>query len=355
MNLVKATANKVMELEKRLDNENVQEYMNVFESSKTFETTTLITTNSYLIATLNGSSVSSPNIIQGEVKIRVFSETNVKIKLFLDGYEVLNRASTYAVGAYTINLLKAVDVAPTKEQKLTMEISLKGGGEAEIQYYTFFVWGYGDSLNSSFKADTEPKLYGYESDDGCYLYLILDENVFYSKTDGFKEDLSGADFVFKRMGKCIAPIIKKETIINEDGTSTESSSLINFFVDEKGDLYEIYGEDILNLSDATFIRGDFSCVSVCEDGVTQELVVVYSVKNKLYYFVKTNDTRTEEQEIFSFNEDILDVSLIQNCETTTFLAVSLTSGKNYLFSSVTVVDEEVKESKLKIALSVEFV
>ena len=340
MNIVKSTANKVMELEKRLDNALMQESLKVSEFRRMFEGQELGESCEYEILTFFGSEETISAVLQGEVKFNFLSEGEVRATLILDGYEIYSENLTSG----SFNVLKALSIAPESEQKLVLKLEVLSG-EVNLEGWTFFVWGYGET--ASLGGETiEPKLYGAESEGRFVLYLILNGRGYVSYFDQFPASLSSDDFSYFGEMSSIASVFK---------TENELTTLYTFIVTKEGNLLMTTGENMtIDEGEQVLIDEGVNAVTATLVSESGEIVVVYSKGRSLKYFNYVLDTRTESLDIWTFSEDILDVALIQNCSTTTFLAVSLKSGKNYLFSSVTAVATSVKSSNVGLKMDIEF-
>lgn len=341
MNIVKSTANKVMELEKRLDNELAQEGFRVSEVKRDFGVISMPELAEYEILTFTGGNEAKNIVLQGEIRVRVNSACNIRTTLILDGYEIYTRVATYEVGVYTISVLKTVNIAPKTSQKLVLRLERLGGGASELATYNFFIWGYGES--ASFSEDLpEPKLSGATDGTKYAIFLISGSVGYVNYSDAFPEGLDAGALTEFGAISGIAPVYR-------------DSVLYLFTISPSGDLALFFGEDASpDFETASVIDSGVSSVSATVESETNTIVVVYSKGGEVYYFTYDGETRSESQLIYAFTEKILDVSLIQNCESTTFLAVGLESGKNYLFSSVTAVTASTKSSKILAGMSVAF-
>ena len=108
-------------------------------------------------------------------------------------------------------------------------------------------------------------------------------------------------------------------------------------------------------ADGEIVDTDVVSVSATKVDKSDEIVVVYALNSgEVKYFSIINGTRSSIMTLTKMDEKIAEVSLIQNCETTTFLVVGLESGRSYLFSSVTSVASADKLSKIAFSMEVSF-
>lgn len=347
MNVLKSTANKVLELEKRLDNELFKsDGLNVSEFKKSFENFLLDDFNEWEILTFFGNKEKVDVVLQGEIKFKILTECSVRVSLILDGYEIYNQESYFGAGEFSFSVLQTLSVVPNVNQKLILRVQ-KTGGDANILKYTFFVWGYGEHKTSE-NEGVEPKISGAFNDDRYALFLVLDNSVFVSYSSGFPENLNAESFDFFGNAKHIAPVyLTNPETLNKD--------LVCFVVGETGDLFMTIGESESLYTPNDVIDSGVGAVTVTNVFDLNEVVVVYSVGSEIRYFSYNGTTRTEPVTIYGFDEDVEDVALIQNCESTNFLAVSLKSGKNYLFSSATIVATSSKNSRVLLGMEAEYV
>lgn len=354
MNLVKSTANKVMELEKRLDNELLADSLKVTELKRDFGPILMDEFAEYDMATFDGGQAVNNIVLQGEIRVRVLAACNIVVTLIFDGYEIYSRVNTYEPGVHSITVLRTIAIAPETSQKLVLRIERKGGGVAELATYNFFVWGYGENFGLDERV-SEPKLSG-ASDGENFAVFIVSNNIGYAGYyAGFPDSLDSGDLTNFGSAVAVAPVfLDYESTDETTGDVVKLSSPVQFVVKSSGELVMVEGA----LSTAV----DFDSCSVIDTGVTavtatrvlgeDTAVVAYSKGSSVFYFTFDGVTRSECMEIYSFGESVVDVALIQNSTSTTFLAVELSSGKNYLFSSVTQVSAGVKSSRIKAKLSI---
>lgn len=339
MNIVNSTANKVMELEKRLDNELYKSNLKVSELKHDFKLINLIDPIELDLMTFDGTNSSADVVLQGEIRLRVNAQANIRVTLLLDGYEIYTRIATYPVAVHSISVLRAIVLAPGVAQKLVMRLENVGNGVVQLGTYNFFVWGYGDTFSVS--SDTsEPKLSGTTDGNGNYaLFLVSGKDGYCYTSTQFPENLEFGDF--KNFGA-----------VKSVACQYYAGALYVFSVTENGDLVISTGTTLDET--AMVVDSGVNVVTVATVENENKLVVVYSKGSEVNYFTYDGETRSESILIYTFDELVTDVALVQNCKSTTFLAVGLNSGKNYLFSSVTSVTSSQKSSLITASASVSF-
>lgn len=335
MNKIDSTLFKVTELEKRLDNELNKSGLKVTELKRDFSLFTLEDFVEVDMIELSATSGESNVVLNGELRLRVNQATNIRIKLFLDGYEIYNRIASYVVGVHSISIIRAIALSPNVSQKLVLRIEKSGGGAVQLGTYNFFVWGYGEAgiVDSSL---LEPKLFADTDGNGNYAVVLVANTVARSfVSSGFPENLDINDF--SEYGNFLE--VHPKFFLGE---------LYYFEIDTTGEL------KIKTPSGEVLVASSVSALSVDKIFGEDRLVVVYSVGSDVFYFTFDGATRSESVRLFSFDERIDCVSLVKNSETTTFLVVGLASGKNYLFSSVTKVMAGDNHSFVEVLSSVDF-
>jgi len=369
MNIVKSTANKVQELEKRLDNAILGEGLRVSEIKREFESE-MLSENvlSCVVLSVMGGEKSENIVLQGEIKVHVYEATNLHISLVLDGYTVYDETRTVAVGAYTWSMIKTLNIAPEVSQDLILKVWTTGGGSSKLIRYNFYLWGYGESVTLG-TAAVEPKLEAVSESDRYVIYLVLNDVAYVAYIWDFPESLSIDDFSYFGEISFVAavqyPIASVSPLLDygdsggEGGEETEEETrtppmLYSFVVDKNKNLYMISGENESFSSEGLEII-DSNVSSVTATITTEgEIVVVYSKEKEIYYFTFDTEIMTEPVVIRSFNEKVETVSLIRNCTSTTFLVVGVESGKNFLLSSATNISETDKHSYILVNTYLDF-
>ena len=369
MNIVKSTASKVQELEKRLDNALSVSGLRVSEVKKDFGSVLL---SDELFSTsvlkLTGGTSKDNLVIQGEIKIRVHEATNLTVNLILDGYVVYSEIRTLNKGLYSWSLIKALTLAPNVEQELVMTLSLSGGGSASLLRYDFFLWGYGESFSLGDDA-YEPKLSASTQNDRYVIYLIINNRAYYCYLWDFPSNLSSEDFTYFGEAIAIAPVqlpVNEVSLLADYGDTGEEvdppiedprtiPTLYNFIVDINGNLVMTSGENESFSPDSLEVI-DTNVSSVCATinlahGV---ILVVYAKGSEVYSFTFDTYSCSEPVLIREFDEEVKEVSIIDGCEATTFLIVGTVSGKNYLISSATDISADINHSTVKIQTFIEF-
>ena len=368
MNIVKSTANKVLELEKRLDNALIGEGLRVSEVKLDFENEVLNGDGtSYKVLSLTGGVSSDEIVVQGEIKFRVHLATNITVSLVLDGYVVYSEIRTVNPGLYSWSMIKALHIAGEFTQDMYLEIKLSGGGSASLIRYNFFLWGYGQSLSIGELA-TEPKLNASCENDRYNIYLTLNGLTYKYFVWDFPESLSIDDFEFFGSVKSVVPVQSEAVEVaplldyGDSGESGEPEEddprsipvVYNFIIDSQDNLFMTMGENDSFSSDGQSVIDSGVTAVTATRAETGEIVVVYAKSEKIYTFSVIDGEVGEIVYIREFNEPVSEVSLIHNCTLTTFLVVGLISGKNYLISSTTTIRSQDKHSVVKLSTALEF-
>ena len=380
MNVISTTANKVLELEKRLDNQLTDKSIRVSEVNKTIESS-ISGETLYNVLTFDAENDLSV-VVQGELDVNVESETELEITLILDGFEVYSKSLMLAGGDHSVSIMKALNLASSTRQELVMRIRFMGTDELYVKGYSFFVWGYGESLELGVSS-TEPKLSATEKMGRYAICFSLDGNTYVYYGTGFPENLTFANLAYLGPFSYVEPIYEdpeeSESVAEEEGgtvtddeTTTEDgesavtgdeavteeviTNLLMFAIAQDGTLYQFSGEQTnISKENGTKIDEDVVSVSATKVKVSDEIVVVYAKKTgEIKYFSLVDGARSEIMTLVTFEEKVSEVALIHNCETTTFLVVGLESGRNYLYSSVTAVAWSDKLSHISFGMEVSF-
>ena len=344
MNIIKSTANKVLELEKRLDNQLVDKSIRVSEVSRVVESY-LTETIEYPILTFNTNSELSV-VVQGEVDIVTTSAVELSLTLILDGFEVYSKNLSLSAGDHSISVMKAINLVGGTSEELILRVAFTNGSEIYIKGYNFFVWGYGESLDLGVSA-SEPKISATEKNDNYVITFSLDGKSFVCYREAFPENLNFESFSYFGDFSYVEPIYEGED---------ENLSLRLFAISNNANLVAFNGE-VLGVSEdeGEIIDTDVISVSATKVNESDEIVVVYARSSgEVKYFSIIDGTRSAVMTLTTMDEKIREVSLIQNCETTTFLVVGLESGRSYLFSSVTSVSWADKLSRIAFNMEVSF-
>jgi len=378
MNVISTTANKVLELEKRLDNQLTDKSIRVSEVNKTIESS-ISGETLYNVLTFDAENDLSV-VVQGELDVNVESETELEITLILDGFEVYSKSLMLAGGDHSVSIMKALNLASSTTQELVMRIRFMGTNELYVKGYSFFVWGYGESLELGVSS-TEPKLSATEKMGRYAICFSLDGNTYVYYGTGFPENLTFANLAYLGPFSYVEPIyedseesesVAEDDTVTDGETTTEDGentgtgdetvtdvvvpSLLMFAITQDGTLYQFSGEQTnLVPENGTKIDEDVVSVSATKVKVSDEIVVVYAKKTgEIKYFSLVDGARSEIMNLVTFEEKVNEVALIHNCETTTFLVVGLVSGRNYLYSSVTAVAWSDKLSHISFGMEVSF-
>ena len=365
MDIIKSTANKVQELEKRLDNALIGEGLRVSEVKQEFEDELLSEEDTcFNVLTLTGGATSDEIVVQGEIKFRVHEATNIIVSLMVDGYVVYTEPRTVSPGLYSWIMIKALTIAQSHAQEMKLIIRLAGGGSASLIRYNFFLWGYGTSMTIGESA-TEPKIYASCENDRYNIYLSLNNFTYKCFIWDFPENLSIDDFSYYGKVKAVVPVqipVVSPLLDYGDGEDVETPEedprtvpfVYNFVIDENGNLYSTFGEfETFSAEGVAVIDENVSAVTAtrAESG---EVVVVYAKNEEIYTFSIIDGVHSSPVYIREFNEPVAEVCLIDDCVLTTFLVVGLMSGKNYLLSSTTIVNAQDKHSTVKECALLEF-
>ena len=378
MNVISTTANKVLELEKRLDNQLTDKSIRVSEVNKTIESS-ISGETLYNVLTFDAENDLSV-VVQGELDVNVESETELEITLILDGFEVYSKSLMLAGGDHSVSIMKALNLASSTTQELVMRIRFMGTNELYVKGYSFFVWGYGESLELGVSS-TEPKLSATEKMGRYAICFSLDGNTYVYYGTGFPENLTFANLAYLGPFSYVEPIyedseesesVAEDDTVTDGETTTEDGentgtgdetvtdvvvpSLLMFAITQDGTLYQFSGEQTnLVPENGTKIDEDVVSVSATKVKVSDEIVVVYAKKTgEIKYFSLVDGARSEIMNLVTFEEKVNEVALIHNCETTTFLVVGLETGRNYLYSSVTAVAWSDKLSHISFGMEVSF-
>lgn len=345
MNIVSSTANKVLELEKRLDNQLVDKTIRVSEVSRVVEEM-MDNEEEFLVLTFNTDEDLSV-VVQGEVDIKTSGTEKIDIALVLDGFEVFSKTLNVSAGDHSISVMKAINLKGGTSESLFLRVKKEGSGDVYIKSYNFFVWGYGESLDLGVRA-SEPKLSATEKNGKCAVGFSLDGRSFVFYADEFPSKLEFADFSYFGEFSYLEPIYEEQ----EDGTL----NLISFAVSPSGLLVQFSGEVFgVGVDAGEVIDSDVVAVSATKVASSDEIVVVYAKNTgEIKYFSIINGSRSSIMTLTTMDEKVSEVSLVHNCDTTTFLVVGLESGRSYLFSSVTAVVSADKLSHLGLKMEVSF-
>lgn len=355
MNSLKNTTSKVQELEKRLDNSLLQSGLNVGEVKMVAENEILAEgENRYLITAITGKKSPQNIVLQGEVKFaceNLAQGVEINIALVLDGYKVYSEKRTVTSSEYSWNILEALAIAGGVTQNLEMVIVVNG--MATLEEYKFFLWGYGEGLGIS-ESSVEPRL-SATSKDGRVVAFIVAGNLCYSYYSwGLEENLSLDNFTYFGKLKQIVPVQISLSADVTSTTETEKPLLYNFFIDEENHLKYFSGEATTLSSVAPVeVCGNITAVSACEIKNSNILIVMADGKHlKMTTF--DGEGCGTITEIRDFSENIIEVSLVGGCDSTQFLVVGLSDGRNYLLSSTTEISSSDKHSNIKFCSSIEF-
>lgn len=324
MNSLKDTKDKVSELEKRIDGLTSVSGLNVYEVKKDFDLEPITDTEMVIdLFTMKGTSVNKQVVIQGEFVFIIPEECNITITIELDGYEIIKEVRTMPVNKTYLNILKAITLTSPTDQKLVMKVKKSGGGLANLKSYDLFLWGCLDA-NPVERSAIEPKIFGDEIDGEFSLYCILNNALYEYSATSFPQELKFDDFELLGSAKSGSVCYSAD----------ETPVLYSLIVDTDGVLKISMGK-ITTLEEATFetIDTDVSCVAsaLIKSG---ELLVAYCKNRSLYVCTVSGTTVGKSVFVYSFDSDIDGVSVMKNCIRTNYVIVSLTDGKNYLFSSV---------------------
>lgn len=358
MNIVTTTANKVLELEKRLDNQLTDKSIRVSEVNKTIENT-IFGEVDYKILTFDAKKELSV-VVQGEVDISVEGETEFQMTLILDGFEIYSKSLMLSGGEHSLSVMKAMNIMPNSTQDLILKVKFTGISEVYVKGYSFFVWGYGESLELGVSS-SEPKLSATEENGRYAICFALDGRAFVHFCTGFPEKLNFNDFSYLGEFVYVEPIYQKVETSENDVEGDESTeialpNLLMFAISTDGLLYQFSGERVgTSLSDGVKIDENVISVTATKVKAKDEIVVVYAKSSgEINYFSVVDGARSEVMTLVKFEEKVGEVSLIHNCETTTFLVVGLESGRSYLYSSVTAVAWSDKLSHISMSMGVSF-
>ena len=345
MNIVSSTANKVLELEKRLDNQLVDKTIRVSEVSRVVESV-ISGEESFLVLKFDTQTDISV-VVQGEVEVNTLSDVDFDFSLYLDGFEVYTKSLSVSAGDHSISIMKAINLKGGTSEELILKVKHNASSEVYFKGYNFFGWGYGESLDLGVRA-SEPKISATEKNDRYALSIALDNRAFVLYRDGFPENLEFGDFSYFGEFSYLEPIFDEK----DDG----SLELVVFGVSADGKLVEFKGELVgVSTADGEIIDENVVAVSATKVNKSDEIVVVYAcASGEIKYFSLINGTRSSILNLTTMDEKISEVSLVQGCETTTFLVVGLETGRNYLFSSVTSVTSADKLSHLGLIMEVSF-
>jgi len=347
MNVVQSTANKVMELEKRMDLQLQDKSIRVSEVSRVVEETLLGESRYTVLTFAPGTEVSV--VVQGEVEINTSAESEVDIMLVLDGFEVFNKHLSLSSGDHSVSVMKAINILSGEGE--TLELVIKSETEIYVKGFSFFVWGYGESLDLGITA-SEPKLFATEKDNRYAVCFSLDGHAFVCYCTGFPENLKFGDFSYFGNFDAVVPIYLDEASAVD--ATLSKLALFGISVDKK--LY-MFSEEIVGaiLSDGTIVDEEVVSVTATKVKESDEIVVVYAkINGEIKYFSLVDGLRSEVMTLTKYDEAVSEVSLVQNCETTTFLVVGLENGRSYLYSSVTSVAWSDKLSHLSMSMEVSF-
>lgn len=349
MNSFKSTASKVLELEKRLDNSLIQSGMNVSKIAQVFENETLSAgENVYMITSVLGNKNSKNVVLQGELKFlssNLSEKVEIGVILMLDGYRIYSEKREVSGSVYSWNILETLSISSGETQELQLVVT----ADAEIGFdgYKFFLWGYGDELGLV-ESSVEPKL-SATSKNGRVVISVVVGNLCYRYFGlGLSENLSLDDFSY--FGK----LKQIESIFVLNPSDNEEIILYNFYIDEENTL-KVFNGKTETLTDATPIEicKNINAVSVCEMKDSKVLVVMADGK-QLKMTTFNGDECDVIVKIRDFKENISEVSLIRDCDSTQFLIVALEDGRNYLLSSTTEITSQDKHSVIKFVSEIEF-
>ena len=354
MNIVNTTANKVLELEKRLDNQLTDKSIRVSEVAKTIENSVFEET-SYSVLTFNAESDLSV-VVQGELDLNIESEAELEITLILDGFDIYSKSLMLSGGDHSVSIMKAMNIASGTTQELVMRVRFVGVSELYVKGFSFFVWGYGESLELGVSS-SEPKLSATEKDGRYCVCFSLDGRAFVYYGSQFPERLNFGDFTYLGDFLYVEPIYEDAQNLDAvEGGEAVSPNLLLFAVTVDGDLVQFLGESgRVDMADGITIDGDVISVTATKVKESDEIVVVYAKNSgEINYFSLIDGARSEIMNLATYEEKVGEVSLVHNCETTTFLVVGLESGRSYLYSSVTAVAWSDKLSHISMNMEVSF-
>lgn len=348
MNSFKSTASKVLELEKRLDNSLTQSGMNVGEISKVFEHETLGTgENIYTITSISGKKNSKNVVLQGELKFFSFDmseKVEIGVILMLDGYRIYSEKGEFTGSSYSWNILETLAITSGEAKELKLVIT--ANSEIGFNGYKFFLWGYGDELGLV-ESSVEPKLSATSKNGQVAIFVVVGNLCYQYFGSGLGENLSLDDFSYLGKLRQIDPVYVSNP---ENGEVV----LYNFYIDEENAL-KVFSGETKTLADADLVEisKNINTFSVCELKNSEVLVVMADGK-QLKMTTFNGSGCGEVLEIRGFQENISEVSLVRDCDSTQFLIVALEDGRNYLLSSTTEITSSDKHSAIKFVSEIEF-
>ena len=360
MNKFNETVNKVQEIEKRLDNINLQGELNVFEFKKGLDNANISSVYEahYLVGAYRVQTTVNSVVLQGEVSFANKSDSVsvVEFSVRVDNYVIFKQEVTInAQEIKSVQAFKAVPVGTIQDKYIEVVVKSKSGGEISILGWDFFLWGYGITVISG----------GYESksllnavdvlEDGTHMvYLVLDQKGYYYYGKKNYDNFSIDNFVQFGNAKIMDGaflMVEDELLSAEEGEDAIVlvPLLYNFVVDPQKRLRCYAGEDLGTIVSEVYVEG-VTALSVARLNAKNEIVVLYAKNNELYYFeVKTSGV-SQSSLLYSFNENITEISVVKDCKSTQFVIVSLSSGKNYMFNSVTEYEDVTRENVLKMSI-----
>lgn len=357
MNIVNETANKVQELEKRLDNYMGSSELKTYQLKKQLAGNVVgETEHFYLVGSYLANATNSGVVLQGVLEfVGPHEGTSVfRVSVRVDGYFIHTEEITLNAGEKkTVNVIRALPVGATQQKFVEVITVLKSGELAFFMGWDFFLWGYGVELISG-QYLVKSRLNATKVDDeNIAVYLVDDKMgfIYYGKPDYSNFSIAS----FMPLGDALflagAVINKNET--DSSGEVITTPILHTFYVDGYNELRCYTGPTLSDVNPNVYIDG-VTGLSVTENKDRTAIIVVYSIKKELYYFEVKENQVTESVHLFTFSENIVGLELIKNCLSTQFLVVSLESGKNYLFSSVTEATGGTKESTVSLGLKLSF-
>lgn len=367
MNIVNSTANKVLELEKRLDNQLNVKSLKVQEFKKTFYYEA-VKDNSYHMLTFKAQDEANIAVVQGNVELVVSGTCVVTLRLILDGYIVHSESVYFEAGVATLSAIRALDLPVGLEQELYLQLVVDREVEVALSGYDFFVWGYGDSVNLSQEA-IEGRLFASERNGRCCVYYLFNGIAWGGYFDGFPSSLEFKNLIPIGRVKSIAPVYIASgvsTILDyggdgsmEGGETSTTQELFNLFVVNESGGLDFYSTEISSLDDSTkenIVESGVKSVCVTFNELTNEVVVVFSTENnEVKYFCLTNGVMGEVETLVVYDEEVEEVQLVQNATETSYLIVNFKSGKNYLFPSVSIVPQSEKKSTILLEMFVQYI
>lgn len=354
MNIVNETANKVRELEKRLDAEQSGGGLGVTEIKKEFDNLIVAYDVSVLLCHYKTVVSGSAVVFQGQFNFALKEDSDVvkaKLMLRFDGYIIHSELIEISKGKTSFQVIHTLPSATKNEKAVELVLSVEEGS-CYLSNYDCFIWGYGITISGSYHTSG--------CVDACYhdqnyaFFLVNDKmGYFYNGALPTSINFSVSDFNYLSKALSLSGVFLPKTIINEEGSESKVWNLYCFKVAPGGYLSYHYGENLESESDV--IATGVTHVNACLDKNKNEAVVVYASGKNIYYFNFDGENRSENILLYTFDENVEEVSIIENCSSTCYMVASLESGKNYLFSSVTTVSVATsKEGKVVMKADIHF-